>query len=188
MAWITDVAPQTTIRSVWGNSVRDCIVHQFADLTEANAHALPNGTHAAIAGVPYLRKAGVWTLLRPTVVWSNNVGNGTTTGNIAKDAATFAIPAGYGTPGAVNIAWSGTFSWPGTPAVILYVKLYNGAGTLLASRNLTLPTNYWGTVSIHGSYAPNNAGETAKIQYLCDFIPPYLVSLAEGSGTATCVP
>lgn len=37
MAWIDDVVTHTTIRSVWGNGVRDRTVHQFASIAERDA-------------------------------------------------------------------------------------------------------------------------------------------------------
>ncbi len=41
MPWLADVAPYDTIQSLWGNTVRDRIVHPFASRAERNAQAAP---------------------------------------------------------------------------------------------------------------------------------------------------
>jgi len=48
MPWLDDVLPQTTIRSVWGNTVRNQLVQSFANVPERDSHAasLPDGALA----------------------------------------------------------------------------------------------------------------------------------------------
>lgn len=65
MAWIDDVLPQTTIRSVWGNGVRDRTVHQFASKAERDAVAsskLVDGMacYTAAEQILWLRRGGAW--------------------------------------------------------------------------------------------------------------------------------
>jgi hypothetical protein len=63
MAWIDDVVTRTTIRSVWGNSIRDSVVLHFATKAERNTTAHPvDGMccYCADTQSVYLYRAGAW--------------------------------------------------------------------------------------------------------------------------------
>jgi len=88
MAWIADVVPQTTIRSVWGNGIRDRTIHQFASKAERDAVAanvLVDGMQCWTAAEQTLwaRRGGQWWPMWAPYrtfgphVWSSPVGGST---------------------------------------------------------------------------------------------------------------
>lgn len=66
MPWLDDVVPQTTIRSVWGNSIRDRVVMTYANKGERDAQPSPKEgmvCHVADIDIVYLRHANTWQVL-----------------------------------------------------------------------------------------------------------------------------
>jgi hypothetical protein len=67
MGWIDDVITRTTIRSVWGNAIRDRVVHQFASKAErdaSNVHPVEGMCcQLADSGFMYVRRQGAWWVL-----------------------------------------------------------------------------------------------------------------------------
>jgi hypothetical protein len=64
--WIADVVPFATIQSLWGNQIRDRVVHDFASKAERDAHPLPNGSVCITldSNIVYVKNnAGVWWVL-----------------------------------------------------------------------------------------------------------------------------
>lgn len=99
--WIDDVVAHTTIRSVWGNQVRDRVVQTFGTLAEAQTHlaALPQGSviHTDDSGLLYHKFAGAWKPVFPAVVEGTPVNtNGYyLTAGVTATIFNAAIPAGY---------------------------------------------------------------------------------------------
>ena len=66
MPWIDDVVTHTTIRSVWGNTMRDHVVHVFASKAERDAQAVPRDgmlCHTSDTHITYVRVGGAWYVL-----------------------------------------------------------------------------------------------------------------------------
>jgi len=66
VGWIDDVVSHTTIRSVWGNQVRDRVVHVFASKAERDAQAHPQDgmlCHTSDTHITYVRVSGQWWVL-----------------------------------------------------------------------------------------------------------------------------
>lgn len=67
MTWIDDVVTHTTIRSVWGNTIRDRVVHQFASKAERDAATVVpvEGMMCQLAdsGFVYVRRQNAWWVL-----------------------------------------------------------------------------------------------------------------------------
>lgn len=133
--WIDDVVTHTTIRSVWGNQVRDRLVQTFADMGEANTRlaALPTGSvcHLDSTGLLYHKFANSWRPMLPATVDGAVAGGGLyLTGQQSGNILTYTIPAGYG-----RGLWSlmVMMNAIGQP-VAADVSVYNGGGATLIGK------------------------------------------------------
>lgn len=65
--WLDDVIPHQTIRSVWGNSIRNRVVQTFDTIAERDAHTagLPDGAVATVTAekVDFVLVGGAWWVL-----------------------------------------------------------------------------------------------------------------------------
>ena len=97
--WLDDVLPQATIRSVWGNSVRDRIVQTFDTMAEANSHlsVLPDGATCYVAATQdtYVRRAGVWRALSAKLVSGVTAADISASVGTTVNLVTLSVPAGY---------------------------------------------------------------------------------------------
>jgi hypothetical protein len=65
--WIADVAPQTTIRSQWGNTIRSQVVQTYASVADRNTATVPQEgmlAWTAAESTLWLYTATAWRVLR----------------------------------------------------------------------------------------------------------------------------
>src|SRR5436189_6225534 len=107
MARLDDVITQTTIRSVWGNTLRDQAVTQYATVAERDAKTsvTPDGSLCTVTatGIVYVKWSGTWRNILPTppllpllLVGNVNAGGGVMGGGMPQATyGTCATPVGY---------------------------------------------------------------------------------------------
>lgn len=131
MSWISDVITRTTITSVWGNAIRDRVVHTFDSHAERDAHpSLPNGVVCFTAddNLLWRKVGGAWWPLLPVQVTGTPVAADVTIGQ-TKLVASITLPAGFRTASmAYNCLIDATDA----------ARLYDGNVTLNAYRGTTL--------------------------------------------------
>jgi len=161
--WIDDVVSHATIRSTWGNSIRDRVVKDFANAADRDSHTaqVVDGTLATTADDQRLwrKHAGVWLPALPYMAQgTNGADTNLANGQVFNNAVTMQLPAGY--------RW-GLFTWMvllSTPAALDWraeARLYTAGGG-----NLIGAAQQWGhangasvTLVLSSAWTVNAAGE-----------------------------
>lgn len=165
MAYIADVAPSTTIRSVWGNQIRDATVAAYSSTAERDlkTSVTPDGALCTVAatGLAYVKSSGAWRPLEPALL----TGHLQTTysnvpwaaGQYTLTGATCATPAGYRSARIDYRVWLAPID--GVTPVQVQLKLFtNNGGTQIqvASQDIA---GHGSSVTISCHAALNIAGD-----------------------------
>jgi hypothetical protein len=164
MPWLDDVVTRTTIRSVWGNTVRDRGHHIFDTPSEANAHVanLPDGAtcYVTSTGLEYVRRAGVWRLRLPTLIkgvvtgWRLNYSAPMQTGVLT-------VPAGYAT---AAVDYLVLMANPSAPNQRIEIKMFSSAGgTQRLATVVFVEGNVGDTFTAMATFPVNAAGDEIRV-------------------------
>lgn len=143
MGWIADVVTRTTIRSVWGNQIRDRTVQAFANAGERDAHAtVPDGALNVPldSGIVERKWQGVWRQVAPLAFRATGLAVVVQPGQTQRSFGTLAGP-GYRSALFAYYARIGLVSPPSAGVLpILTVNVYVGGSLWFQTNAAISPT------------------------------------------------